>query len=92
VAPIIAEEPENTDCPTRQIGKKGTELDSDLIFQAVMRLPEEERFALASRIMETFPSEDVTLSMHDPELAEELRHRLNDGSAPIPWSELRAEG
>jgi hypothetical protein len=66
-------------------------MNTDAIFEAALKLPEGERWELVSRIMETIPPEDVTMSIDDPLLPGELRRRLNDGTEPIPWSELRAE-
>jgi putative addiction module component (TIGR02574 family) len=67
------------------------QLSSDALFEAALLLPEGERLELVSRIMETIPLEDVTMSIDDPGLKDELDRRFNDGSELIPWSEIRAE-
>jgi hypothetical protein len=68
------------------------EQSEDSIFEAAMMLPEKERILLASRLLESLPSGDVTISIDDPALIEELDRRFADRGAGIPWSELRAEG
>ncbi len=67
------------------------QLSSDAIFEAALLLPEGQRLDLVARLMETIPEEDVTMSVDDPLLHDELRRRVNDGSESIPWSELRDE-
>ena len=57
-----------------------------------MMLPEKERITLASRLLESVPSDDVTISVDDPSLIEEINRRFADREGGIPWSELRAEG
>jgi hypothetical protein len=64
---------------------------ADSILEAAMTLPEKERITLASRLLESVPSDDVTISVDDPSLIEELDHRFADRAGSIPWSELRAE-
>jgi putative addiction module component (TIGR02574 family) len=66
--------------------------DSEKIFDAALELPEDERLALVSRLMETIPAENLSMSLDDPELASELERRFGDSSGAIPWPELRAEG
>jgi hypothetical protein len=66
-------------------------LSADSIIEAAMLLPEDERATIALRLLETMPDEDVTLSIDDPTLVEELDRRFADGAKLIPWSELRAE-
>jgi len=63
----------------------------DVICEAALKLPENERLALISRLEDTLPPEDVTMSVDDPRLLEELDRRFNDGSELIPWSEVRAK-
>ncbi len=66
--------------------------DTNLLFEAAMRLPEEERLSLVSRILEALPTDDVTSSLDDPDLLNELERRFAQPDGAIPWSELRAEG
>jgi putative addiction module component (TIGR02574 family) len=68
------------------------QLNSDTIFEAALKLTENERILLVSRLMDTIPGDDVCMSIDDPALLEELDRRFNDGSETIPWSDLRAEG
>jgi hypothetical protein len=65
---------------------------NDSIFEAAMMLPEKERITLASRLLESVPSDDVTISVDDSSLIKELDRRFTDREGGIPWSELRAEG
>jgi putative addiction module component (TIGR02574 family) len=63
------------------------QLNPDAIFEAALKLPDNERLELASRLLDTVPP--GIMSADDPDLAEELDRRFNDGSATIPWSEIR---
>jgi putative addiction module component (TIGR02574 family) len=63
----------------------------EAIFEAALKLSEDERLALVSRLLETLPSEESTLSVHDPRLVEELDRRFSDREGAVPWSELKAE-
>ncbi|MGO8748596.1 MAG: hypothetical protein ACLQNE_21715 [Thermoguttaceae bacterium] len=65
---------------------------ADAILEAAMMLPEQERITLASRLLESVPSDDVTISVDDPSLVEEINRRFADRDGGTPWSELRAEG
>jgi putative addiction module component (TIGR02574 family) len=65
--------------------------DYDMAFEAALKLPEGERLALVSRIMETIPAEDACLTIDDASLPEELDRRFADRSNCVPWSELKAE-
>jgi putative addiction module component (TIGR02574 family) len=65
--------------------------DYAVVFEAALKLPEVERLALVSRLLETMPAEDSSLSLDDSSLAEELDRRFADPAGSIPWSELRAE-
>jgi hypothetical protein len=68
-------------------------MDSDLntVYEAAMMLPENERLALASRLLGTVPAEDAAMSLDDPSLIEELDRRFADREGSITWPELRAE-
>ena len=65
--------------------------DIQAVFAEAMRLPEAERLALVSRLMESLPPADVGLSLDDPKLAAELDRRFAQNDEGIAWSELRAE-
>jgi hypothetical protein len=66
-------------------------LTSDVIFSEALKLPEGERLALVSRLLETMPADDSGLSLDDPSLIEELDRRSSDLAGSVPWSELRME-
>jgi putative addiction module component (TIGR02574 family) len=65
--------------------------DYDVAYEAALKLPESERLALVSRLMETMPAEDSSLSLDDASLIEELDRRFADNTDCIPWSQLKAE-
>ena len=60
--------------------------------QRGLQLPENERLAIVSRLLETLPPEDITISLDDAQLAEELDRRFADSEGAVPWSDLKAEG
>ena len=62
------------------------------VLDAAMQLPEAERLALVSHLMQTLPPEDNGVSIDDPELIADLDRRFADGDEGIPWSQLKAEG
>ena len=66
--------------------------DPETILSAALSLPESERLALVSRLLESLPPDDLTVSLDDPRLAEELERRFADSAGAVPWSELKAEG
>jgi len=66
--------------------------NTDALFEAALRLSEDERFLLVSRLLETMPPDDAGLSVDDPDFFEELDRRAADTSGEISWSDLRAEG
>ena len=66
--------------------------DSDAILDAALKLPEDQRLSLVSRLLESLPPEDLTLSLDDPQLVEELDRRSADSEGAVPWSRLKAEG
>jgi putative addiction module component (TIGR02574 family) len=65
--------------------------DSEKIFDAALKLSEDERLALVSRLMATMPAENLTIALDDPDLANELERRFADSGGAIAWSNLRAE-
>jgi len=66
--------------------------DPQAILDAALRLSENERLAIVSRLLETLPPEDMTVSLDDPQLVEELDRRFADDEGAVPWSDLKAEG
>ncbi len=66
--------------------------DPQTILDAAMRLRDEDRMLLASRLLESLPPEDSALSIEDPDLAAELDRRFADDEGAISWTDLKAEG
>jgi putative addiction module component (TIGR02574 family) len=66
--------------------------DFQAVLDAAMQLPEADRLALVSRLMQSLPPEDNSVSLDDPELAAELDRRFAQSDEGIPWSQLKAEG
>ena len=66
--------------------------DPETILSAALNLPESQRLALVSRLLDSLPPDDLTVSLDDPRLAEELDRRFADSSGAVPWPELKAEG
>ena len=67
------------------------QLTPDAIFDAALKLPENERLALVSRLLKTMPAESVLPSLDDPALEQELDRRFADREGAVPWSELRTQ-
>ena len=66
-------------------------LPSDTVFEAALELPENERLVLVSRLLETIPVDDLSLSLDYDSLCEELDRRFVDREGEVDWSELRTE-
>jgi len=64
----------------------------EAILEAALRLPEDERLAIVSRLLETLPPEDITLAVDDPLLGDGLDRRYADSEGAIGWPDLKAEG
>ena len=62
---------------------------AESLFQAALRLPDEDRLALVSKLLETLPPDLSALD--EPQFAEELERRFADDTGAVPWSQLRAE-
>jgi hypothetical protein len=64
----------------------------DEILEAALKLPENERFSIATRLLSTLPAEFADEFVDDEalleELLEELERRSNDGSESIPLSDI----
>ena len=67
------------------------QLPSETVFEAALGLPENERLALVSRLLETIPVDDSAISLDDDLLVEELDRRFSDREGSIDWSALRTE-
>ena len=64
---------------------------SEAIIEAALKLPENERLTLVSRLLETMPDEDSSIALDDASLIEELDRRFADREGSVTWSELQAE-
>jgi putative addiction module component (TIGR02574 family) len=67
------------------------QLPSESVFEAALGLPEDERLALVSRLLETIPVDDSAISLDDDSLVEELDRRFADREGSVDWSALRTE-
>lgn len=67
------------------------QLSAETVLEAALGLPENERLALASRLLDTVPVGDSTISLDDDSLLEELERRFADREGEVDWTELRAE-
>jgi len=63
----------------------------DSIFEAALKLSEDERLALVTRLMDTLPAEADMFSIDDPHFLEELDRRAADDSESMLWSDLKSE-
>jgi hypothetical protein len=61
------------------------------ILEAALKLPEEDRFVIASELLGTLPEELPALAWDDPGLAAELERRSGDRDGAVPWEQLRDE-
>ena len=66
--------------------------DPQTILDAAMQLRDDDRMRLVSRLLESLPPEDISLSIEDPDLAAELDRRFADDEGAISWPDLKAEG
>lgn len=60
----------------------------DEILEAALRLPEAERLSIATQLLGTLSDELEELALDDDQLIEEWERRSNDGSEPIPLSDI----
>jgi len=67
------------------------QVNAESIFEAALKLPENERLALVSRLLETMPDEQLGLSLDDPELLNELKQRSADLEGAVSWRQLKTE-
>lgn len=64
-------------------------LDVTSIVEAALQLPEDDRLAIVSRLLETVSADQASLAFDDPHLIDELDRRMSDTASAMPWSELR---
>jgi hypothetical protein len=65
-------------------------MSAEQIYQAMMELPQNERFDLVARLLEE-DADDEGLVFESAEFAEEIERRLNDREGSVPWEQLRDE-
>jgi putative addiction module component (TIGR02574 family) len=65
--------------------------NAEVLFEAALKLPEDERLSLVSRILDSMPADDLTIAFDDPQLVDELERRFADPAGAISWADLRAE-
>jgi hypothetical protein len=63
--------------------------ECEAIFEAALKLPENELLSLVSRLLETVPDEPAGLPVDDADLIAELDRRVSDREGATPWRELR---
>ena len=69
-------------------------MSAEELYQALMALPEDERFDLIDRVWEASPehqNEPPDLVFEGPGFAEEIERRLNDREGSVPLSDLYNE-
>ncbi len=66
-------------------------VNTDEILTAAIQLPESDRLAIVSRLLETMGDEEHLPSIDDDDFVEEMRLRSDDSSGAVPWSQLRNE-
>jgi len=65
------------------------QLSVDALYEAALKLTENERLDLANRLFDTVPP--GIISEDDPDFLAELDRRAADDAGAIPWSELKNE-
>lgn len=65
-------------------------MSAEQIYQAMMELPQKERFDLVARLLAE-DTEDEGLVFESPEFANEIERRLNDREGAVTWQQLRDE-
>ena len=66
-------------------------LSRDDLFDAVLRLPEEDRISIVSQLLETLPADAPGWRDDDPNLLAELDRRSGDWDGAVTWEQLRDE-
>ena len=61
------------------------------ILDAAIKLPDADRLAIASRLMETLREEIMALDADDPELLDELERCWQSRHDTVSWTSLRDE-
>lgn len=61
------------------------------IVSAAIQLPEADRLAIVSQLLETMGDEEHLPDVDDDGFIEEMQRRRNDADASVSWSQLRDE-
>ncbi|MEI6540866.1 MAG: hypothetical protein WCO86_15280 [Planctomycetota bacterium] len=61
------------------------------IVSAAIQLPEAERIAIVSQLLETMGDEEHLPDVDDEGFIDEMQRRRHDAAGSIPWSQLRDE-
>ena len=61
------------------------------IVSAAIQLPESDRLAIVSQLLETMGDEEHLPGVDDSDFIEELHRRRTDPADAVPWSQLRDE-
>jgi hypothetical protein len=62
----------------------------EAIIDAALLLPESDRIAIVSRLLESLPTEESIMSLEEDRLLDELDRRYADGTGVITWPQLKA--
>jgi hypothetical protein len=65
--------------------------DAQQLFNAALHLPEDQRYELVARLLDSTPEELPGLSLDDEDLMAELDRRSADREGAVDWQELRDE-
>lgn len=63
-------------------------LKAEEILDAALKLSDSERLLIATRLLDTLPTETIEYSDDDPEFLAELECRASDPSPRIPASDI----
>jgi hypothetical protein len=63
----------------------------DAVLKAALELEEGERILLATELMDSVADGLPGWSIDDPAFLDELERRCSDGSAGVPWKQVKAE-
>jgi len=63
----------------------------EAVLKAALELDEDERLLLAAELMDSLADSLPGWTVDDPGFLEELDRRSRDGSANIPWEQVRKE-
>lgn len=64
---------------------------ADEIVSAAIQLPESDRMAIVSRLLETMGDHENLSDLNDTDFIDEIRQRRDNPGDIVPWSSLRDE-